>query len=151
MRTVGKPAVLDELTRRVRSVQLDSPRQWGKMNVQQMLSHLARSMEWVLISGGDEQPAWDGRPSRLIKFIAFRVPLPWPRGIPNPNDPASVDVSAEELESLRLRVIEALEGMSRWEASDVAPSHPAFGPLTTWEWRRWAFKHADHHLKQFGA
>jgi hypothetical protein len=28
--------------------------------------------------------------------------------------------------------------------------HPAFGPLTSREWGRLAWKHLDHHLRQFG-
>ncbi len=29
-------------------------------------------------------------------------------------------------------------------------THPYFGNLTKWEWMRWAYLHADHHLRQFG-
>jgi hypothetical protein len=29
--------------------------------------------------------------------------------------------------------------------------HPLFGPLTRAEWGRWGLRHADHHLRQFGA
>lgn len=119
------------------------------MNVQQMLSHVGGAMEWVL-AGGQAQ-TWDNRMSPVIKFIAFRVPLPWPKGIPNPNDPAGTDIPAVRFEELRDRVLRALEEMARWEVSEKTPPHPAFGPLTTWEWKRWAYKHADHHLKQFGA
>lgn len=150
MKTVGNPKTLARLTDRVRSLTPDAPRQWGKMNVQQALSHVAGAMEWVL-RGGDAQSNWNESYSKVIKFVAFRLPLPWPKGVPNPNDPASVDVPAEEFESLRDRVIAGLEGMADWQVSAETPPHPAFGPLTTWEWQRWAWKHADHHLKQFGA
>lgn len=150
MNTVGNPRTLARLTDRVRSLTPDAPRQWGKMNVQQALSHLAGAMEWVL-RGGEAQPAWEDSPSKVIKFIAFRVPLPWPKGVPNPNDPASVDVPPAQFEALRERVVAGLEAMARWEVDARTPPHPAFGRLTTWEWQRWAWKHADHHLKQFDA
>ncbi len=29
-------------------------------------------------------------------------------------------------------------------------SHPVFGELSEWEWMRWGYLHADHHLRQFG-
>ncbi|NNF13769.1 MAG: DinB family protein [Gemmatimonadetes bacterium] len=150
MKTVGNPKTLTRLTDRVRSLTPDAPRQWGMMNVQQALSHLAGSMEWVL-RGGEPQTAWSERYSKVIRFVAFRVPLPWPKSIPNPNDPASVEVSVEDFDDLRDRVIAGLEKMAAWNVSAETPTHPAFGPLTTWEWQRWAYKHADHHLKQFGA
>ncbi|MDX1493059.1 MAG: DUF1569 domain-containing protein [Longimicrobiales bacterium] len=149
MRTIGDPRVLAQLQARVRTLTPDSPRKWGKMNVQQMLSHIGGAMEWVLEGG--EARMWESPMNPFLKFIAFRVPLPWPRGIPNPNDPAGVDVPAAEFEALQRRVLEALEAMGTWEVSQETPPHPAFGPLTTWEWKRWAFKHADHHLKQFSA
>jgi hypothetical protein len=31
-----------------------------------------------------------------------------------------------------------------------ATQHPMFGRLTTNEWNVWGFRHADHHLRQFG-
>ena len=149
MKTVGDAKALAELRHRVDALTPDARRRWGKMNVQQMLSHVAGAMEWVLEDG--EPRAWPGKPSKVLKLIALRVPLPWPRGVPNPNDPASVDVPPEAFESLRARVRSGLEELSRWEASDATPPHPFFGPMTTWEWRRWAYKHAHHHLRQFSA
>ena len=148
MKTVGDRAALAARLARLDRLTPDAERRWGKMNVQQMLRHVGGAMEWVLAEG-DARP-WPGKPSKLIKFVALRVPLPWPRGIPNPNDPASVAVPVDEFETLRRRTREGLEAMSGWEATARTPPHPAFGPLSTWEWRRWAWKHAHHHLTQFG-
>lgn len=33
----------------------------------------------------------------------------------------------------------------------AGPAHPLFGPMTWREWGVATYKHADHHLKQFGA
>ena len=30
-------------------------------------------------------------------------------------------------------------------------AHPIFGPLSRKEWGVWAFRHVDHHFRQFGA
>jgi hypothetical protein len=30
------------------------------------------------------------------------------------------------------------------------PVHPIFGRMSHREWLRWAYLHADHHLRQFG-
>jgi hypothetical protein len=118
------------------------------MNVQQMLAHVARPMEIVL--QGESLGTWPKPPSRALKFLALRVPLRWPKGVPNPSDPASVEVPIDSFEPLRQRVIDGLDAMSAWEPAKATTPHPAFGPLTTWEWRRWAYLHADHHLRQFG-
>jgi hypothetical protein len=119
------------------------------MNIVQMLNHLGGAMEWVLTSG--DTPEWDTEPSRVMKFAALRLPLPWPKGVRNPNDPASARVLADDFPAERDRVIRSLEALSTWQASETTPRHPAFGRMSTWEWHRWAYKHADHHLRQFSA
>ena len=35
-------------------------------------------------------------------------------------------------------------------AREAVLEHPKFGPLTQSEWGRLAWKHRDHHLRQFG-
>ena len=149
MKTLGDPKALAELHRRLDALSPDARRRWGKMNVQQMLSHLAGSMEWLLSDG--EARDWPSKAPGILKLIALHLPLPWPRGVPNPNDPAGVEVPPEDFEPLRARVRSGLDGLAGWEVSDATPPHPFFGPLTTWEWRRWAYKHAHHHLRQFSA
>jgi hypothetical protein len=34
--------------------------------------------------------------------------------------------------------------------ADATSSHGAFGPMTPADWHRWAYRHTDHHLRQFG-
>lgn len=36
-------------------------------------------------------------------------------------------------------------------AEDLAPVHPAFGRMRRADWGIWAWRHLDHHLRQFGA
>ena len=42
-----------EITQRIENLKVDSPRQWGKMDVAQMLAHCAFSMETAI---GDKNP-----------------------------------------------------------------------------------------------
>jgi hypothetical protein len=149
MNTIGDPRVGTGLKARVEGLSLASPRRWGKMNVQQMLAHLAGGMEKVL-AGEPFGPPPDS-PRTLLKVVVLKVPLPWPKGARSSRDPAGVNVPESDFEPLRQRVIEALEAMAAWSVGPDTPQHPAFGPLTTWVWQRWAYKHADHHLKQFSA
>ena len=34
--------------------------------------------------------------------------------------------------------------------SDLEPAHGFFGTMSVADWQRWAYKHTDHHLRQFG-
>ena len=35
-------------------------------------------------------------------------------------------------------------------ADTLEPAHGFFGIMSLADWHRWAYKHTDHHLRQFG-
>ena len=148
MKTIDQPDVLASLISRVERLTPTPPR-WGRMNGQQMLAHVADAMESV--TRGERFTGDSGSPARLIKFIALKTSLSWPRGLPSGGDPASTEVDESRFEDARARAIAALEAMAAADGSGFTASHPAFGPMTTRDWLRWAQRHLDHHLKQFGA
>ena len=77
METLKNAADQAETLRRMRSLSLDSPRQWGKMTVSQMLCHLADGFQMAT----GERPA-EERSSLLtrtgLKWIFLYLPLPLP-------------------------------------------------------------------------
>jgi len=149
VKTVGDERVLADLGVRFGRLSLGSPRRWGKMNVQQMLAHLAVGMEKVLADEPFGPPPQ--RPRTFLKLFFIKLPLPWPRGVRGSRDPAGMDIPESDFEGLRQRAVDALAAMAVWSTGPGTPQHPAFGELTTREWQRWAYRHADHHLKQFSA
>ena len=90
----------------------------------------------------------------LIKWIALYAPFPWPRASietrPEVDQlcagtrPGDFTADVAELETL-LELIATREQSFEW------PSHPIFGRMSHAAWLRWAYLHADHHLRQFGA
>ena len=149
MKTVDKPDVLDSLRSRLEALSPTAEAQWGKMSVQQMLVHCALGMERV--TRGELFPDMPGKPTKFIKFLALWTPMPWPKNLPTDQDPASDPVEEGGFDADRTRAITALEAMAQGDGSGFAPSHPAFGAMTVKDWRRWAQRHLDHHLRQFGA
>jgi hypothetical protein len=122
-------------------------RQWGRMTPHQMVCHLSDAFR---MSAGERQPAGiDNFVTRsLIRFVALHTSLAWPKGIKTVPEadqerggtkPAEWDRDCAEL----LRLVEAF-------APKDGHKHPIFGPLTGAEWSVWGFRHADHHLRQFG-
>ena len=148
--------VLDERVRghveaRVRQLRPDSARQWGRMTPHQAVCHLTDCFKLAL---NERQTAAVGGPmKRVVKFIALQVPLAWPRGrlqtIPEVEQgiggttPTEFDQDREELLRQLARFCSA-------EAAQYCPTHPVFGTMTARHWRRWAYLHTDHHLRQFG-
>ncbi len=79
-------------------------------------------------------------------------PIPWPHGLRTAamvdperggTPPAEFERDVAELRAAIERFVRELPAMSK-------RSHFVFGKLTEWEWARWAWRHMNHHLRQFG-
>src|SRR5579864_8864016 len=79
MKTLSDEKCQQDLTRRVRSLQPDSQRRWGKMSARQMVCHLADGFRMYM----GLRPVADASTSILrsaVKWVALWAPLPWPHG-----------------------------------------------------------------------
>jgi len=83
-----------------------------------------------------------------LKHLILYV-LPFPKGAPTATELKPSDAISFEEE--RAAVLELLERIGTGPHEGAGPAHPLFGPLTWSEWGVVTYKHADHHLKQFGA
>ncbi len=148
--TLLDPDTRDALIARVRALSPDAPRQWGKMNVEQMLWHCAEAYKVALgdIDVGDKSN-WLFR--NVIRPFAFYVPFPWPKNGPTlpPFDAVRQQPAvAAAFMTLRDTVVALI---ARVAAANLDRAvHPAFGPLSQDEWQHWGWRHMDHHLRQFG-
>jgi hypothetical protein len=148
MKTIAHQAVLTELIRRLDAITPAHERVWGSITAQQMLVHLGDGVDAVL----KRHPFAASRkpPSRLLKWIALRSPLRWPRGIKSGAEPGAKLLAPEGFASDRDRARGTLRDLAEAAADAVVAQHPIFGPMTLADWHRWAFLHTDHHLRQFG-
>ena len=137
-----------EITNRVRSLSVSSTGRWGSMSVVEMLQHLRLSTRMAL--GELVVPSVNKRIFHKfpVKHLILYV-LPFPKGAPTA--PALKPTDAISLEEERAAVLELLERLGTGPREGAGPAHPLFGPLTWREWGAVTYKHADHHLRQFGA
>jgi len=140
------PSVKQEIIERINKLTPQTQRQWGKMNVSQMLAHVQMP---IRIAFGTHQP----KGSFLLRLIGplFKSKLwdenPYKRSLPT--DPTFIMINSEkEFESERSALLELIDKFS--EESLVSEKHPVFGKLTKDNWSKATWKHLDHHLKQFG-
>lgn len=151
MPTFEDPACRSQTLQRIGRLTPESGGRWGRMTARQMVCHLGDSYEMA----AGERPATD-RSSlwtrTWVKWRFLHVPLPWPRGLPTSpgNDPERGGTRSTEFESDRARLVRLLEVFVSAASAGKCPRHPLFGPLTSSEWLRWGYRHADHHLRQFG-
>ena len=136
------------IDRRLRSLSVSSTRRWGSMDVVAMLQHLRLSARMTL--GELSVPSVNKRPFQMfpLKHVILYV-LPFPKGAPTAPELKPVDPVSFEEE--RAALLELLDRIATGPREGVGPAHPLFGPLTWREWGVVTYKHADHHLKQFGA
>lgn len=92
------------------------------------------------------------RRRRLVKWLALWTPIPWPHGWPtNPSlDPKAEGTRPAAFEKDLARALEGLEGIAAAAPGALTPAHGVFGTMSVLDWQRWAYRHTDHHLRQFG-
>ena len=152
MKTLAREKCKAELIRRLRRVRPESTARWGRMSAHQMLCHLSDACR--IVTGQRAVRSASGPLRRtVVKWMALYAPLPWPAGIPTLPEldqqgggtcPTDFSGDVREVESLLERIATLPEGTD-W------PDHPIFGAMSQAAWLRWAYRHADHHLRQFGA
>jgi hypothetical protein len=150
-RTVATPAVLHDLIHRLLRVRPDTPRRWGTLTSHEMLCHLGDACEMVTLRRPRGQPV-HLRQRPLVKSVWLWLPKPWPRGVPtNPmHDPRVDGTRPADFDRDRRRVVNALQIMAGARPGSLEPGHGLFGTMTTRDWQRWAYRHTDYHLRQFG-
>lgn len=133
---------------RMRSLSGSSTGRWGRMDVAGMLQHLRLSTSMAL--GELSVPSSNKRPFQVfpLKHLILYV-LPFPKGAPTA--PTLIPDGGASFEEERSAVLGLLERIGTGPQDGNGPAHPLFGPLSRREWGVVTYKHADHHLRQFGA
>jgi len=149
MKNLFEKGSAEELLLRIDGLQPATQRQWGKMDVAQMMAHCSAALD--MASGKLVLPRlFIGR--LLGSFVRPIYSNEKPFSKSSPTDP-KLGVSNQrdfqkEKDQLKVKVREFQEG---GEAKCTRHPHPFFGSLTPYEWGRGMYKHLDHHLRQFGA
>jgi hypothetical protein len=139
-----------ELLERIENLKPGQQRQWGKMNVAQMLAHCNVSMETAM-GKSFMKPLFIGR---LIGTLLKRRALSdKPFGKNSPTDKTYVFTGQDDLnfEGEKIKLQQSVSQFFKGGSSEcTVHPHPFFGKLTSDEWGIFAWKHLDHHLRQFG-
>jgi hypothetical protein len=148
MKSIFESATRNDLVNRVNTLTSDHTAKWGKMNVFQMVKH-CKLCDDMFYGDLKIKRVFIGRligGMILKKFLKDDRPF-------GKNSPTSVLIKtvgeSGDMESQKKEWISKLEGYANYNTTSIV--HPFFGPMTKEQVGIMAYKHADHHLRQFGA
>jgi hypothetical protein len=141
----------EEFTHGLAETDADTPRKWGKMNLQQMIEHMA---DYVRIASG-KMAAPNVTPEdvlpRMQKFLDSEKPFP--ENTPNvlmPAEPTPAKHATKE-EAIAELQAEIDDFFAVYEQNEgKITANPFFGDLDFEHQVQLLHKHATHHLRQFG-
>ncbi len=151
MKNIFDKSVTEEVISRIENLTPETQPQWGKMGVAEMLAHVCVAYEFVYTDKHDATKA-TGFKRFMIKLFAKDMvvgPKPYPKN--GRTAPQFLITDEREFATEKARLIEFMNKVQQdGEAKfDGMESH-SFGPLNKTEWNNMFYKHADHHLTQFG-
>lgn len=148
MQSLFSSEAAEGIVDRIGQLAPDSQAQWGKMNVVQMLAHCSSSMEVVrdqkhlkrlfmgyVLGGLFKKQFYNDQPFRHN----------------SPTHPYFVHENVGEFHSEKDRLINHIRAFQTGGPDKCTrQQHAFFGRLTPEQWAIGMYKHADHHLRQFG-
>ncbi|GAB4158088.1 MAG: hypothetical protein Tsb0033_10810 [Winogradskyella sp.] len=150
MKSIFDADACEEIKNRLENLSENAKANWGKMTVGQMLVHCSKPIELALGDIEVDKPNWLKR--KLFRLISPSLynDKPWKQGLPTAKEfviTNTVNFNAEK-EKLKTKIEEIRQSESLFKPNK---EHPYFGTFTAEQWGKSAYKHLDHHLKQFGA
>jgi hypothetical protein len=148
MKTLFDDADRAALLQRLGTLQADTPRQWGKMNAAQMVTHCTRAVE---AATGDRPMKQKLIGKILMPFFRKSILGEKPFSRNSPTDPSFIVADEREFSTEREKLVELIaKFVARGPDAAGRETHAFFGRMTGQEWGETMYKHIDHHLQQFG-
>ena len=142
-----EPSSVAEVLFRLNNITAATPAQWGKMNAAQMMAHCQAPFQTYF----GEKKLKRVLISYLFGKMAKKKLMgtqPWARNLPTA--PQFKINDEREFAAEKRKLVDYINRFATEGYTITATVHPFFGKLSSQEWAVLAYKHLDHHLKQFG-
>ena len=151
MKTIFDKTTREELISRISILTENNTAQWGKMNIYQMLKHCTIWDEWIL---GKNQPKY--KQQQLLGLIFGKMALrkvmkdekPLDRNTPT-GSYFKIKEKNGNVETEKAKWINLIRDYESYSNPEFI--HDFFGKMTKEQIGILAYKHTDHHLRQFMA
>jgi Protein of unknown function (DUF1569) len=148
MKNILNEAEYKTIRNRIENLKPDAQRQWGKMDVAQMIAHCNVPIEQATgkVPFKDESNFIS---RTLIKWLVFSNVKKGSFGKNAPTVKSFVISDPKDFEKEKQRILQNLEEFYAKGNQDGLNPHPGFGKFTKDNWGELMYVHLDHHLKQF--
>ncbi|HMO62307.1 MAG TPA: DUF1569 domain-containing protein [Ferruginibacter sp.] len=150
MKNLFDTTAYNEITQRLQQLTPHAQRQWGKMEVAQMLAHCKVAF-YVPLADKPLKPGplFFRLFGSLVKAGLYND-KPWKKGLPTaPNFVIKDQRNFEEEKKQLTALIDKFYSLGVEKVGNYP--HPIFGKFTKAQWGQAMYKHLDHHLRQFNA
>lgn len=139
-----------EIRKRVETLQVNNMRQWGKMNIAQMMAHCSIGFE----KATGNQP-FEDKSNFIMRTLVKRIVLKAIRkGNLGKNQKTFPDYAVTEEKDFaaeKQRLLSNLDAFYQYGSKNEMGRHPYFGKFSKENWGALQYVHTNHHLTQFSA
>ena len=149
MKTILDQTVRQELITRIDKLSSDLSPQWGKMAIYQMIDHMNIWNDWVF--GKNNLPHQQGLFGKVLgKWMLkkdTKDDTPMAKGMPSGKGFVNKEMK-KDIDELKNKWIDSVREYESF--SEPFFYHDFYGKMTREQLGIFAYKHMDHHLRQFG-
>lgn len=141
---------LEHFSSRLVKIESASQRRWGKLEPNELMAHLTRSID-ISLGRVPQEDKSNVLTRGVGRWLIFDSPLPWPKGkIKAPG--IFFPENHGDLEKEKAAAIDAMHRFVAALKSDPNERHRSmyFGDLPLSYWSKINGRHTEHHLQQFG-
>lgn len=147
MKTIFDNRTREELIARIKTITFENKAQWGKMNVTQMLVHCIKWEEMALGKTKHKQSFLGKLFGKYALKDFIGDDSPFKKNVPTLSF-LKINETNRSVTDLKEEWTSLIQKYNNFDNENF--THPFFGKMTSEQLGYLAYKHTDHHLRQFG-
>lgn len=139
----------EQIVTRVQQLQASAKALWGTMTATEMLLHCNKVHE-QLLSASTPSGKKTSLKQYLLRWIVLYIMPHFPKNAKAPKQMRTKGIINNAAFEEQKNIFGELIRRFSAHTTPITHRHPYFGNLTSKQWGIAAWKHVDHHLRQFG-